>query len=85
MMDSYSPLFKYTLNPQSVLCNFECFLSSAALFSKSPFFEEIFQDYHLGPNCLQRLSADNTCGQSVNALNTSIITQFAKTNIEFQL
>ena len=47
---------------------------------KSPLFEKLFQEYiirpnqtqrfvqpYLGPNCLQRLSAHNTCRQRVNS------------------
>ena len=35
------------------------FLSSADIY-KINFFENFLQEYHLGPNCLQRLSADDT-------------------------
>ena len=50
--------------------NFFMLLSSAVVFFNHTFFKKIFQEYYqcqnslypdLGPNSLQRLSADDTC------------------------
>ena len=50
-----------------------CFLASADFFSELTFSQIIFQEYHLvgpdlGPNCLQRLSADDTGWEKVKEL-----------------
>ena len=53
-----------------LLGNFSCFLSSADFFIVN-FLEKFFQGPEqnvgpdLGPNCLQRLSADDTCRQEI--------------------
>ena len=61
-----------------LLGNFSCFFLSSAFFFKINFLKKFFQEYHsqvwihtrpgvfgpdLIPNCLQRLSVDDTCRQ----------------------